>query len=281
MKNYFYKLLFRYISLYVLPEDKIIEINPINDRLIRLFKNNAYFSNQDKEFKEIVKEETLDSIKNYNFVLLNACIHHERDIQTFLNIIHKYCSPTTRILIVYYSNLWKPFIKISNWLGLRELTPEQNWIAHEDITNFIVLTDFEKVRLDNRVLIPFWIPFVSSFVNRYLAPLPFFRWMCMVNIQVVRPVAINSFQKEPSVSIVVAARNESGNIENIFKRIPKMGPDDELILIEGNSTDDTWEVIQKTTEKYKSKMNVVIGQQTGKGKGMQFEKDFHLLQKKF
>ena len=34
---------------------------------------------------------------------------------------------------------------------------------------------------------------------------------------------------KPPVSVVIAARNEAGNITNIFKRIPEMGAGTELI----------------------------------------------------
>ena len=55
-----------------------------------------------------------------------------------------------------------------------------------------------------------------------------------------------------STTIVIPARNESGNIENAIKRIPRFGKYTEIIFVEGNSTDDTWEQILKVQEKYKN-----------------------------
>ena len=54
-----------------------------------------------------------------------------------------------------------------------------------------------------------------------------------------------------SVSVVIPARNESGNIENALLRMPKMGSHTEVIFIEGNSTDDTSEEIERVCQKYK------------------------------
>jgi LysM repeat protein len=51
----------------------------------------------------------------------------------------------------------------------------------------------------------------------------------MVNLLIARPI-LNIDNSKMSVSIVVAARNEEGNIKNILDRIPKMGPNDELIF---------------------------------------------------
>jgi glycosyltransferase involved in cell wall biosynthesis len=83
----------------------------------------------------------------------------------------------------------------------------------------------------------------------------------------------------PSVSIVVAARNEEGNIKNILDRIPKMGPDDELIFVEGNSTDNTWNKILELSKEYSPKLNIKTAQQEGKGKGDAVRKGFSLASK--
>ena len=132
------------------------------------------------------------------------------------------------------------FTTLAAWLGLREKTPETNWLAHEDIGNLLTLSSFERVRWDSKILLPIYIPLLSNFVNRYVALLPFFRMFSLVNIVVARPLLPAG--ERPSVSIVVPARNEAGNIQAIVERVPSMGPDDELIFVEGNSTDDTWEV---------------------------------------
>jgi glycosyltransferase involved in cell wall biosynthesis len=99
----------------------------------------------------------------------------------------------------------------------------------------------------------------------------------MVNIVVARPVF--EAAGKPSVSIVVPARNEAGNISNIVDRIPRMGPDDEIIFVEGNSTDDTWKVIQRVQRERGAARNIVICQQEGKGKGDAVRKGFSLARK--
>jgi glycosyltransferase involved in cell wall biosynthesis len=120
----------------------------------------------------------------------------------------------------------------------------------------------------------------SNFINRYIAPLPFFRAFNLVNVVVARPVQVMAdVDSEPSVSVVVAARNEEGNIEDIINRLPEMGTDDELILIEGNSTDNTWEKIKEVYEKNKNRINMQIAQQGGRGKGDAVRKGFAMAKK--
>ena len=62
-------------------------------------------------------------------------------------------------------------------------------------------------------------------------------------------------------------------------RTPVMGPDDELIFVEGNSTDDTWKTICRLQEKYQGTRTIRIDQQEGKGKGDAVRKGFALAKK--
>lgn len=157
---------------------------------------------------------------------------------------------------------------------------ESNWIAHEDIENFLTLSDFELIKRDSKILMPFYVPLLSNFINRYLAPFPVFRNLCLVNIVVARPINMVSSLAEsvPSVSIIVPARNEAGNIEKIVKRIPKMGPNDEIIFVEGNSTDKTWDFIQEVQKRYSSEHKIKITKQNGKGKGDAVRKGFDIAE---
>jgi Glycosyltransferases involved in cell wall biogenesis len=67
--------------------------------------------------------------------------------------------------------------------------------------------------------------------------------------------------------VIVPARNETGNIDNILARCPMMGPGDEVVFVEGNSTDDTWEKIQAAARTYQGPHRLIVAQQKGKGKG--------------
>ena len=191
--------------------------------------------------------------------------------------IRAICGPETRLILTYYSSLWRPLAALASGLGLRQKMAEANWLAHEDVVNLLRLEDFELVRQDQKVLIPFYLPLLSHAINRYLAPLPLLRNFCLLNIAMARP-ATTERSTQPSVSIVVPARNEAGNIEEIVRRIPAMGPNDEIIFIEGNSTDDTWAAIQRVYQQYGGERRIRIAQQDGKGKGDAVRKGFAMAE---
>ncbi len=59
----------------------------------------------------------------------------------------------SRIIVLYYSSLWKPLMQLATWLGMRRKAPELNWVAPEDMENFFRLADFELVRLVSKILL--------------------------------------------------------------------------------------------------------------------------------
>lgn len=258
MRRFFYDTLAAYLSLYVRPENEIVEIDPRSDGLGERFANYRAVSGFDTH-------KTIPTLAP-DYVLLNGTVHYERDVLEMLNHLQDCLDGSERVLFVYYSMLWKPFVWFASKIGIRSRTPEQNWIAPEDLENFCYLAGLEIIRHDLKLLCPVPIPFLANFVNRYLAPLPFFRLFTMLNIVIARPLKA-ARQGRPSVSVIVPARNESGNIDDILVRCPMMGPEDEIIFVEGGSADGTWEKIQQAASAYTGAHRLIFARQKGQGKG--------------
>jgi GT2 family glycosyltransferase len=270
MRRYFCNALASYVALYVRPQDEIVEIDPRSSGLGERFLNY-------KAVSSLVELKTIERGPAC-YVLLNGTIHYERDIQEMLNQLRQSLQGSHRILFVYYSMLWKPLARLASKVGIRSRTPELNWVAHEDLENFCHLAGLEMIRRDMKMLCPVPVPFLATILNRYLAPLPFFRQFTMLNIVLARPLKPKSAAR-PSVSVIVPARNESGNIDDILARCPVMGVEDEIIFVEGSSTDDTWKRIQEAAAAYKGPYRIVVAQQTGEGKGDAVRLGFDLATK--
>ena len=278
MRKYLYRKLGEYLDLYVQPGDRIAEISaketaePLNfqGHELLVFHSRCREVGQPRLNLEALAEFRAD------YVLLNGNVHYEADIQVFLETLRLGLLPSARVIIMFYSTLWKPWLRLAGALGVRRETPEENWITNEDMRNLLLLANYELVRLESKLLVPIYIPLISYLVNRFLAPLPGFRLFNLVNIAVARPVGLSApdRSKPPSVSVIVPARNEAGNIEAAILRTPAMGPDDELIFIEGNSTDNTWETLCELKAKYQATRNIQIDRQEGKGKGDAVRKGF-------
>lgn len=81
MKSYFYKLIHKYLCIYIRPEDSLVEIDPENN-----FINEKYINKTILNSKSLNYKKDLKSVQESNpdFILLNGNIHYERDIQDFL-----------------------------------------------------------------------------------------------------------------------------------------------------------------------------------------------------
>ena len=198
-------------------------------------------------------------------IVLNGLLHIEDDIQARFEELYRLCRPSTRLLIVHYSSLWQPIFHLARALGLQANARKTNWIAPSDLVNLLTLAGFDLVSTQARVLVPVWIPVVGDLINRWLAPLPVFNWFALVRVSVARPL-MPGWTTTPSVSVVVPARNEAGNIAPLVERLPPMGPADELIFVEGHSTDETWATMQEAAARWPER-RITCLQQTGKGKG--------------
>jgi glycosyltransferase involved in cell wall biosynthesis len=101
-------------------------------------------------------------------------------------------------------------------------------------------------------------------LNGLLVNLPGLCYLALVNLYVSRPLF--NARRPASVTIVIPARNERGNIENAIRRTPPFGASQEFIFIEGNSSDNTYEEILRVRDAYPDK-DIKAMRQTGKGKG--------------
>lgn len=199
-------------------------------------------------------------------VVLIGALNHVEDVYSALEGVATSWSPETRLINISYNRLWRPFIA-----GLRLFTRDssatENWVPPGELENLLEQSGFEVVERRFAVLLPLPVPLLSRVVNRWLAPLPFLRLFCVYNVVVARPIR-SVRPSDPSVSIVVAARNEEGNITSLLERIPKLADRQEVIFVEGGSSDNTWDAIQRTIGSPNSSgSSVKAFKQTGKGKG--------------
>ncbi len=202
--------------------------------------------------------------EKFDFIVLTDLIGHLDDVQNALEQLKKVSHDGTRIIITYINYLWEPLGKIAEKLNLKMKQNKQNWLNIDDIENLINISGLDPVKSGRRLLAFKYIPLLSTLLNRYIAYLPFFKHFCLYGYHIAR---VKPLAKEYSVSVIVPARNEAGNIEAAITRTPEMGKWTELIFVEGNSTDNTWQVVQEMAEKYKDKRKIKITRQDGKGKG--------------
>ena len=141
-------------------------------------------------------------------------------------------------------------------------------LGTSDISNFLDNSHYQTVRVDRKILMPFSFFGIERLVNRYVAPLPLFSNLCLRHYNISRSLkAISS--KKKSASVIIPCKNERGNIVSAIKRLPRFTDDIEVIFVEGNSSDGTWEEIKKvikSNSRRDKKFKIKAYKQPSKGK---------------
>jgi SAM-dependent methyltransferase len=208
----------------------------------------------------------LDAGGPFDYVILSDLVNDLWDVQHVFELLRRHVHPGTRIGLNFYSRLWEIPRRIAEKIGVARKQLPQNWLTAEDVVNLLNLAGFEPIRASCEVLCPVRIPLLDTLLNRYLVRLLPFRWFGITNLVIARPAPQPPRDPEPVVSVIVPARNEEGNVPQIFDRVPQMGERTELIFVEGNSSDDTYGAIEREIAR-RGDPRVKLFRQTGKGKG--------------
>jgi glycosyltransferase involved in cell wall biosynthesis len=128
--------------------------------------------------------------------------------------------------------------------------------------NMLSLAGWDVIRQQSRLLMTLPCLGLEKIVNRFFTP--FLSQLALTVFQIARPAP--KARGQQTVSVIIPARNEAGNIEDAVRRMPHLGKHTEIIFIEGNSTDHTWTEIERVMRQYPD-VDIKTMRQTGKGKG--------------
>lgn len=265
MRKYIYGILSQEIQGFAKYYDSITQVDkhPWDDEIILDNVMHAKKSQGSLEDFDISQEDTRD------VVICNGLFNYSYNIQDYLLELRKKSNRNTRVAAVVYNFYLSWLYRFASLIGLRKGEPPKTFVTHRDLLNITKLSNFDTVYYTHMVFIPFSLFGFGDFLNKILSWIPIVNKFALVSLYVLRPVKnVEEEKKDVSVSIIIPARNEKGNIENALKRIPKFAKDREIVFVEGNSSDGTWEEIQRVSElpEYKDQYSMQIMQQPGKGK---------------
>jgi SAM-dependent methyltransferase len=207
--------------------------------------------------------ELLELDEKFDVIIISDALNLAADVQHLFERLHTVAHADTRLIVNFQNNLWRPLLSFARLLGLKSPQPQNSWLASSDVLNLLRLGGWSRVCGQNRILVPFRLLGLGSLINQWLAP--FLQWFCLTIFFVARREQAGA-GKPLTVSVIIPARNEAGNIAAAVARTPEMGGGTELIFVEGHSRDDTWKEIQRVAAANPQR-RIKIFQQTGKGKG--------------
>ena len=200
----------------------------------------------------------------FDVILLPNTLNTLADVQGVLERLEAFCHPRTRLVVSFHNWLWQPLLKTAERLGQRQPQPPESWLTPRDVSNLLDLAGWEVLKQGHRCLLPRRLPLLTPLANRWLSQLPLLENLGLTHWMVARPA--RQQRQDPSVSVVIPARNEAGNIAPAIERLPQLGRFTEVLFVEGHSSDDTWAEIERVCASYRGPLRLRKFRQSGKGK---------------
>ena len=173
-------------------------------------------------------------------------------------------------------NTWAP---LKRWArgDSRILKPitQTNRVSTWDLASLAEIHGLKPIKWQAAKLTPFKTNFLPIWFRKLCRKLPLIQSLAY-DIEmyffydgISRSAIQLSQQTRERISLILPARNESGNHElicNAIAEIDQSFEDVEIVLVEGNSTDDTYIVLEEIVKTYRGNDKLSLVKQDGKGK---------------
>ena len=262
----FYKNHLNEINRYFDDSDSILHIINENSDVPKIDNQCDILKINTDDKKDI---KTLRTEKKYKLVIVTDLFELSDDIYLFLQNLSKSLDSNGKLLITSINPKWNSLLKFFETLKLKKSTEKRNYIHPEKINNIAKSTGFELVHKNTRQIIPFSIFGFGTIINKALEFIFSFLNIGIKTYSLFR--LENNIRKESTKSVIVPAKNEEGNLEELIERIPKFSSKSEIIIVCGKSKDNTLKKAFQLAERFPEK-NISVYEQKTKGKaGAVFE----------
>ena len=250
----------------VLPGGRVLEIGGEEAVSLDLLSPSFRRSITLTDFFERKDLDDLDD--DWDIIICHFLTDSATDIHRELGALGSIARPRTRIILVTYNRLYVPVLRFLAAVGLKGKSETSNYLSLGQLRAFAANASLRTIK--QRAAYPLLLRkerrFRIGMSLNYL--LPFQTFFAPLKAVICR------LESHPDlslgVSIIVPARNESGNILRVLQEIPRFATWQELIFVEGGSSDDTWEKLAevKNENAFLTDFDHIVAiQQTGIGKG--------------
>jgi len=260
-RKQFYKNHSNEISKYLSPESPTLHISSTLSEELKLdFNIDTYKVDQE----ESLDFELLDlGEKKYNLIVVSDIFEVSTDIYQFVKFFKRALSNEGKVLLTSINPKWNFIFKIFETFGLKRNSNINAFIHPSKISNVFNSLNFEKINSYNRQIFPFKLFGFGNILNQFLELLfSFFN----LGIKTYFLYQQNAEEKKNfSKTIIVPAKNEEGNLEELVERIPSFREPFEIIIVCGPSKDNTLDKAHEIKAKLSEK-NIKVFEQTKNGK---------------
>ncbi|MCK4308328.1 glycosyltransferase family 2 protein [candidate division WOR-3 bacterium] len=157
-------------------------------------------------------------------------------------------------------------------IGAKRPEGPHNFIEKRNLTKIIEFLDFSISYSGYMLLFPKYIPLLSFLANTIGVKIWEINKFSFVQYMILHPLPKNENDFGFGCSVIIPCYNEAENIEEVVKRIPKMGKETEIIVVNDGSKDETADIVKKLKKHYQNLK--LIDYSPNKGKGFAVKKGF-------
>jgi hypothetical protein len=238
---------------------KTLHIINGNDQSKSLFNlNTTFFVKEDEDVVEKLDKSTL-----YDQLILTNFIENSQD---FVKTIPKYeqlLSEDNKVVISSINSKWNIFVVILSTLKIIKSKKPTNYITKKTIENTFKGFGYTLTKNYTRQIFPFKLFYIGTAINIILEIL-FFRFNLGLKSYFVFVKNNSNEIKKTSKTLLIPAKNEEGNLEELISRI-NLDPDTQIIFIIAKSHDNTLEKAQEISQNNK-KFKFLVLEQNSNGK---------------
>ena len=226
---------------------------------INVNKTLAMEFNDIKTLKSFAKTNDL-----YDIVIVTDLFELSDDIYNFLIEINRILSNEGKILITSINPKWNMFLSFFEVFKLKQFSGKRNYINPKKINNIAKSTGLELILTNSRQIFPFKLFGIGNFINKIFEVMFSYFGLGIQMYSVFRK--ITNIKSSKSKSIIIPAKNEEGNLEELISRLPKqIYSESEIIIICGPSKDGTLSKALELQENYKN-LEIKVFEQSSNGK---------------
>ena len=192
--------------------------------------------------------------KKYDTIILTDILENQENLYKLLQIICLLLNDDGRLIVSSINSKYHFIISLLEKLGLKDRNKLSSFIYLTKINKITNGLGLEYQKYYTRQIIPFKVLFIGTLLNKILESL-FFRFNLGIKTYMIFR-SEKQTQFKFSKSIIIPAKNEEGNLEELIDRIPSF-ENTEIIFAYGESQDKTLEKIEQIineNKEYKFKL---------------------------
>ncbi len=209
-------------------------------------------------------ESILESKELFDIIIVTDLFELSDDIYSFLINIRNLLTKEGKVLITSINPKWNLVLSFFEIIKLKKFSGKRNYINPKKINNIAKSTGLELVLTNSRQIFPFKLFGIGNFINKTLEITFSYFGLGIQMYSVFRKIGSNNNLLKKS--IIIPAKNEEGNLEELIERIPKFANCEiEIVFICGPSRDNTLSKAYEIQNKYNN-LDIKVLEQNSNGK---------------